>query len=162
MTTTSRPTSPISSPALSTLLKDPKYKAYFLRAPQLPKRLYHQAPFYVWGLKPNGKWAGVAVPDFKTAFDKTKAILRSPAFVDVSISSRVVGFKAPEELVMEYRSRGYDWCIMCRRPVHFSPKRRHHALRDDLHRYFAAQPVCPYCGIREETMLHGSITLGKN
>jgi hypothetical protein len=152
------------SPTLATLLKDPTYRSYFLRAPQLPARLYHQAPYYVWAIKADGKWAGVAVPDFPTAFAKTKAILKATPnrFKDVSISSRVVGFRAPEQLVQAYRADGYDWCIMCRRPVHFAPKRRHHALRDDLHRYFSHQPVCPYCGIREETMTHGSITIGKN
>lgn len=154
-----------ASPSLAALLKDPKYRAYFLRQPVLPKRLHHQAPFYVWALKPDGKWAGKAVADFPTAFDMTKKILKAiPAgkFEDVSISSRVVGFRAPEDLVVAYKSDGYDWCIMCRRPVHFMPKRKHHALRDDLHRYFAAHPVCPYCGIREETMLHGNVTMGKN
>lgn len=147
---------------MATLLKDQKYRAYFLRAPQLPKHFHHLAPFYVWALKPNGKWAGKAVVDFPSAFEMTKKILKAPAYSDVSISSRVIGFRGPEELVMKYRAEGYDWCIMCRRPVHFMPKRKHHALRDDLHRYFAAFPVCPFCGIREETMLHGNVTLGKN
>jgi len=155
-------TNTTASPSLATLLKDPKYKAYFLRQPVLPKRLFHPAPFYVWGLKGDGKWAGKAVADFPTAFEMTKKILRAPAYVDVSISSRVIGFRAPEDVVMKYKADGYDWCIMCRRPVHFMPKRKHHALRDDLHRYFAAFPVCPYCGIREETMLHGNVTMGKN
>lgn len=147
---------------LASLLKDPEYRAYFLRKPVLPKNLYHTAPFYVWGLKTNGKWVGKAVADFTTAFDMTKKLLRSPALADVSISSRVVGFRAPESLVAKYKTDGYDWCIMCRRPVHFAPKRKHHALRDELHRYFTQFPICPYCGIREETMLHGSITMGKN
>lgn len=150
------------APSLATLLRDPKYKAYFLRAPKLPKNLYHQAPFYVWGLKADGKWAGKAVADFPTAFDAAKKILRAPAFVDVSISSRVVGFAAPEDVRLQYKADGYDWCIMCRRPVHFVAKAKHHALRDDLHRYFSTHPVCPYCGIREETMLHGNITMGRN
>lgn len=152
-----------SSPSLSALLKDPKYKAYFLRVPKLPKSLHHQAPFYVWGLKSDGRWAGKPVADFQTAFDMTKRLLKAPAFVDVSISSRVVGFPAPEDVRLAYKADGYDWCIMCRRPVHFIPKAKHHALRDDLHRYFAAFPVCPYCGIREETMTTpGAITMGRN
>ncbi len=148
---------------MAALLKDPKYRAYFLRSPQLPAKLYHPAPFKVWALKPNGKWAGVALPDFPSAFTKAKAILKSPTYIDVSISSRVIGFRAPEELARQYRADGYDWCLMCRRPVLFMPKRKHHALRDDLHRYFVAFPVCPYCGIREETMTTpGMITMGKN
>lgn len=155
-------TTTANGPTLASLLKDPAYRAYFLRQPILPKRLYHPAPFYVWGLKANGKWAGKAVADFPTAFDLTKKMLRAPAFEDVSISSRVIGFKAPEALVMKYKADGYDWCIMCRRPVHFRALRKHHALRDDLHRYFSHHPVCGFCGIREETMLHGNVTMGKN
>lgn len=150
------------SPTLSKLLADPTYKAYFLRVPRLPQNLYHPAPFRVWGLKNDGKWAGKAVVDFTAGFALAKKILRSPDYRDVSISSRVVGFRAPEQLVTAYKAAGYDWCLMCRRPVHFTPKRRHHALREDLHRYYAHHPVCPYCGIREETMLHGGITMGKN
>lgn len=152
----------MTSPTLSALLKDPKYRAYFLRPAVIPKGIYHPAPFKIWGLRANGKWAGTTAVDFREGFDKAKKILRSDSFVDVSISSRVVGFRAPEDLVMQYRQDGYDWCIMCRRPVHFAPKRKHHALRDDLHRYFSAHPVCPYCGIREETMLHSGVTMGKN
>ncbi|QWT29852.1 hypothetical protein PP631_gp071 [Streptomyces phage KimJongPhill] len=151
-----------SSPTLATLLKDPKYKAYFLRPAIIPKGIYHLAPFKVWALTPAGKWAGTTAVDYREAFGKVKRLLASPKFVDVSISSRVIGFRGPEELVMDYKSRGYDWCIMCRRPVHFAPRRKHHALRDDLHRYFSAFPVCPYCGIREETMLHSGVTMGKN
>lgn len=150
------------SPTLSVLLKDPAYRAYFLRQPQLPQNLYHLAPFKVWGLKTDGKWAGKSVATFAEGFELTKKILRNPGYQDVSISSRVVGFRAPEQLRTAYKADGYDWCIMCRRPVHFIAKRRHHALRDDLHRYYAHHPVCPYCGIREETMLHGGITMGKN
>jgi len=92
----------------------------------------------------------------------TKKMLRHPLFEDVAITSRVVGFKPPENLRDHYRAAGYDWCIMCRRPTHFKAMRRHHALRDDLHRYYANHPVCVYCGMREETMLHGNVTLGKN
>jgi hypothetical protein len=150
------------SPTLSTLLRDPAYKAYFRRQPVLPKNLYHPAPFRVWGLRVDGRWAGKAVPSYPEGFELAKKMLRSDSFQDVSISSRVVGFKPPENLRDEYRARGYDWCIMCRRPTHFAPKRKHHALRDDLHRYFSHQPVCPYCGIREETMIHGNVTIGKN
>lgn len=152
----------MTTTTLAVLLKDPAYRSYFLRKPVLPKNLYHPAPFYVWGLKQDGRWAGKAVVDFSAAFDLTKRMLKAPTIQDVSISSRVIGFKAPEQLVMQYRQDGYDWCIMCRRPVHFAPKRKHHALRDDLHRYFSHHPVCPYCGIREETMLHGNVTMGKN
>ena len=152
----------MTSPTLSTLLKDPAYKAYFLRPAVIPKGVYHPAPFKVWGLTAANTWAGTTAKNYAEAFEKAKKILSSPKFVDVSISSRVVGFRAPEELVMEYRSRGYDWCIMCRRPTLFTPKKKHHALRDDLHCYFAAYPVCPYCGIREDTMLHGRVTMGKN
>ncbi len=155
-------TSPLSSPTLSTLLKDPKYKAYFRRPAIIPKGIYAPQPFKIWALTPQGKWAGTTAADYAEAFGKVKRLLASPKFVDVSISSRLIGFRAPEDLVMDYRSRGYDWCIMCRRPVHFSPRSRHHALRDDLHCYFAAFPVCPYCGIREETMLHSGVTMGKN
>ncbi|QEQ93647.1 hypothetical protein SEA_ZUKO_69 [Streptomyces phage Zuko] len=158
MTTTAH----TASPTLATLLKDPKYKAYFLRPALLPKKVYHPAPFRVWALTPQGKWAGTTAVDYAEAFGKTKRLLQSPKFVDVSISSRVIGFRAPEDLVQKYKADGYDWCIMCRRPVHFMPKRRHHALRDDLHRFFAEFPVCPYCGIREETMLHSGVTMGRN
>lgn len=151
-----------ASPSLADLLKDPKYKAYFLRPAQIPKRVYAPQPFKVWALKPDGKWAGTLAKDYAEAFEKAKRLLRSPKFVDVSISSRVIGFRPPEDLLMKYKADGYDWCIMCRRPVHFLPRRKHHALRDDLHRFFAEFPVCPYCGIREETMLHSGVTMGKN
>jgi len=151
------------SPTLATLLKDPTYRSYMLRVPKIPKGIYHPAPFRVWGLKVDGKWAGAAKPDFVTAFDLTKRMLRNPDFQDAAISSRVVGFAAPEDLRLKYQADGYDWCIMCRRPVHFAAKKKHHALRDDLHRYFSHQPVCPYCGIREDTILTpGAITMGKN
>ena len=151
------------SPTLTTLLRHPEYKRYFLRQPVLPKKLFHPLPWRVWALKNNGKWAGKAVATFPEAFEMTKKILRTPeTFKDVAISSRVVGFKPPEALKDHYRAAGYDWCIMCRRPTHFKAMRRHHALRDDLHRYYANHPVCVYCGMREETMMHGGITLGKN
>lgn len=155
-------TTTANGPTLASLLKDPAYKAYFRRQPVLPPKLYHPAPFKVWGLKIDGRWAGKAVADYPAAFELTKKMLRAPSFADVAISSRVIGFKPPENLKDDYRSRGYDWCIMCRRPVLFAPKRKHHALRDDLHRYFSHHPVCPFCGIREETMIHGNVTLGKN
>jgi hypothetical protein len=150
------------SPTLSTLLRNEDYKRYFLRQPVLPKKLHHSAPWRVWGLKATDKWAGKAVATFPEAFDLAKKMLRHPDFKDVSISSRVVGFKPPANLQDHYRASGYDWCLMCRRPVHFVAKRKHHALRDDLHRYYAHYPVCPYCGIREETLLAGNITFGKN
>lgn len=151
------------SPRLATLLKDQAYRQYFLRQPVMPKKLHHPAPWRVWGLKTTNQWAGKSLATFPEAFELAKKMLRSSQFQDVSISSRVVGFRAPEQLLTAYRADGYNWCIMCRRPVHFTPKRRHHALRDDLHRYFSHQPVCPYCGIREETMLTpGAVTLGKN
>lgn len=151
------------SPTLSTLIQNKVYKAYFLRQPRLPKGLHHPAPWRVWGQKTDGKWAGKAVADYPAAFELAKKMLRAPAFKDVSISSRVIGFRAPEQLLVQYREAGYDWCIMCRRPVHFAAKRKHHALRDDLHRYYAHHPVCPYCGIREDTILTpGAVTLGKN
>lgn len=155
-------TTTANGPTLASLLKDPAYRSYFVRQPVLPPKLYHPAPFYVWGLRVNGKWAGKAVPDYPTAFEATKKILRHDSFQDVAISSRVIGFKPPETLKDKYRDMGYDWCIMCRRPVYFRPLRKHHALRDDLHRYFSHHPVCGFCGIREETMLHGNVTIGKN
>lgn len=152
------------SPTLASLLKDPAYKAYFLRAPRLPAGLHAPLPFKVWGLRIDNKWAGKAVPTFADGFILAKRMLRAKdQFRDVSISSRVIGFRAPEQLLTAYKADGYDWCIMCRRPVHFMPKRRHHALRPDLHQFFAHEPVCPYCGIREETVLTpGAVTLGKN
>lgn len=151
------------SPTLATLLKDPVYRAYFVRKPVLPKNLHNPLPFKVWGLRTDNKWAGRAVASFPEAFEMTKKILRRPDFKDVSISSRVIGFRAPEQLLTAYKADGYDWCIMCRRPVHFVARRKHHALRDDLHKFFAHEPVCPYCGIREETILTpGAVTLGKN
>lgn len=152
----------MTTPTLAVLLKDPAYRSYFLRKPVLPKNLHHPAPFYVWGLKTTNTWVGKPVVDFTAAFDLTKKMLKVPAIKDVAISSRVIGFQAPQNLKDAWRAKGYDWCIMCRRPVHFKAKRTHHALRDDLHRYFSHHPVCPYCGIREETMLHGNVTMGKN
>src|SRR3546814_20129947 len=110
-------TTTANGPSRAALLKDPAYRSDFGRQPVLPKNLYHPAPFYVWGLKTNGRWAGKAVADYPTAFDLTKRMLRADAIEDVSISSRVIGFRPPEHLKDEYRYRGYDWCIMCRRPV---------------------------------------------
>lgn len=150
------------SPTLTALLKNPTYRAYFLRQPKLPPKLHHPEPWRVWALRENGKWAGKSLATFPEAFDLTKKLIRNPAIKDAAICSRVIGFRAPEQLVMQYKAEGYDWCIMCRRPTHFKAMRRHHALRDDLHKYYASHPVCPYCGIREETMLHGNITMGKN
>lgn len=148
---------------LAKLLKDPDYRAYFIRQPQLPKGLYHPAPFKVWGLKDDGRWAGKPVATFAEGFELTKKMLRHPDFTDVSISSRVIGFRAPEDLKLKYQADGYDWCIMCRRPTHFIARRKHHALRDDLHKYFSHHPVCTYCGMREETQrTPGAITMGKN
>src|SRR3546814_15939913 len=141
-------TTTANGPSRAALLKDPAYRSDFGRQPVLPKNLYHPAPFYVWGLKTNGRWAGKAVADYPTAFDLTKRMLRADAIEDVSISSRVIGFRPPENLKDEYRSRGYDWCIMCRRLVHFAPKRKHHALRDDLPWHFSHHPVCPFWGIQ--------------
>jgi len=152
----------VMSPTLKTLLRNEDYKRYFLRRPVLPAKLFHPMPWKVWGLKVDNKWAGRAVATYPEAFEMTKKMLRSPQFQDAAICSRVVGFRPPENLLMQYKADGYDWCIMCRRPAVFKAKRKHHALRDDLHRYYAHHPVCPYCGMREETMLHGNITLGKN
>lgn len=151
------------SPTLSALLKDPEYKAYFIRPAVIPKSVYHTAPFKVWGITLQDKWAGTTAKDYAEAFGKVKVMLKSKKFRDVSISSRVVGFPAPEGLRLKYKTEGgYDWCLMCRRPVIFEAQDWHHALRNDLHCYFANFPVCPYCGIREETMTSpGSITMGK-
>lgn len=150
------------SPTLTALLRNAEYRAYFLRQPVLPKKLHHPAPWKVWALKDNGKWAGKAIATFPEAFDLTKKLIRKPGIKDAAICSRVVGFKAPEQLVTAYRTDGYDWCIMCRRPTIFKPMAKHHALRQDLHVFFQHHPVCFYCGMREETMVSGGITLGRN
>lgn len=151
-----------SSPTLSTLLKDPAYRSYFTKPAVIPKGIFHPAPFRVWGITTQSRWAGTTAVDYADAFNKVKVMIKSKKFQDISISSRVVGFPAPESLRLHYKSDGYDWCLMCRRPVVFEPRERHHALRKDLHCYFADFPVCPYCGIREETMISpGMITMGK-
>src|SRR3546814_20217917 len=72
-------TTTANGPTLAALLKDPAYRPYFVRQPVLPKNLYHPAPFYVWGLKTNGRWAGQAVADYPTAFALTNRTLPPPA-----------------------------------------------------------------------------------
>lgn len=154
---------------MSTLLKNPTYRSYLTKNVVYPKNVYHPAPWRVWAQKVSPqsksgfKWAGKTFKTYGEAFALTKTILGRPAdFKDVSISSRLIGFRAPEQLRVQYKMDGYDWCVMCRRPVIFTPMRRHHALDSTLHQYYAHFPVCPYCGIREETVLtNGAITYGK-
>lgn len=155
---------------MSTLLKNPAYRSYLTRNVVYPRNVYHPAPWRVWAQKVSPqsakgyKWAGKAFKTYGEAFDLLKKIHTAgpDKFLDVSISSRLIGFNAPEQLRVQYKSDGYDWCLMCRRPVQFVPMRRHHALDNTLHQYYAHFPVCPYCGIREETILtRGAITIGK-
>lgn len=154
---------------MSRLIKDPEYRSYLTKNVVYPKNVYHPAPWRVWAQKvdPSKRsgfaWSGKTFKTYGEAFDLLKRIQKAgPTFEDAAISSRLIGFRAPEQLRQRYKALGYDWCVMCRRPVQFVPMRRHHALDNTLHQYYSHFPVCPYCGIREETILtNGAITYGK-
>jgi hypothetical protein len=147
---------------LSTLLQNTDYRSYFQRNVKYPTNVYHQAPWRVWVHLTSGKWGQKTFATYGEAFKYTVPVLKKAAVQDVSISSRLIGFRPPEQIRLHYQTLGYDWCLMCRRPVQFVTWRKHHALRNDLHQFFAHHPVCPYCGIREETMRGNGVTIGKN
>lgn len=138
------------------LLKDPLYRRYFLTSPKFPFRLALDKPWRVWAIVGDTREdPDIWVPDFrkkdfptfKDAFTFIKP--RINKYRDFSITSRVIGFVPPKSVRAQF-GEDYDWCIMCRRPTIFEPHTTHHALKDEIHRYFVEWPVCMFCGSREE------------
>lgn len=135
---------------MTELLKDPTYRKYYLKAPRFPYPIASEKPWTVWIRKPrpNGKmtWARVKFATFKEAFNYCKP--RMADWDDFSITSMVIGFVPPTSLRNAYELN--EWCYRCRRPVEMRAFARHHALKPEIHEYFADWPVCPFCGASEE------------
>lgn len=133
-----------------TLLRDPIYRAYFLKAPRFPHPVHHETPWTVWVKRTRNErvvWAKKDVPTFREAFTFVKPHIKE--WDDFSITSRIISFFPPKNVRHAYRH--LQWCYRCRRPTTFKPYARHHALKPEVHRYFADWPVCPYCGCKDDT-----------
>lgn len=136
------------------LLRDPLYRSYFLQTPKFPFKLALDKPWRVWADVGGEDDEGYYLADFRKkdfpTFAEAFAFVkpRIKKWDDFAITSRIIGFVPPKPVKALY-SEDYDWCIMCRRPTLFEPHDTHHALRDDIHRYFVDWPICIFCGSRE-------------
>lgn len=129
------------------LLKDAQFRKYFLTNPRLPYKLADPNPWTVWIHRTSQKtgrlvWARVDMPTFKDAWTYARANYKG--WKDFSITSRIIGFDPPKNIRNAFELN--DWCYRCRRPVEMRAFAKHHALKQDIHQYFADWPVCPYCG----------------
>lgn len=136
------------------LLKEPVYRKYFLKAPRFPYPIAYPTPWKVWVNRESRKpdkagqlvWVSVSFTTFKEAFDYCKSRMRE--WEDFSICCTVMGFVPPQ--IVRNTFELSDWCMRCRRAVDMRAVARHHALRHDIHRFFAEWPVCPFCGASDE------------
>ena len=137
------------------LLKDPLYRAYFLKNPRFPYALACTDPWTVWVRNESKKRPGKYVwgrRDMATFRDCVQFIKpRMNDWEDFSITSRIIAFDPPHEVRNAFRHN--DWCKRCRRPVELRVFRKHHALSADIHVYFADWPVCPFCGGSDVTQI---------
>lgn len=140
------------------LLKEPVYREYYLRSPKFPYPIAYATPWKLWinrvSRRPEsaGKlvWVGLSFATFKQAFDYAKPRMRDQdlKWKDFSICCTVMGFVPPQKVRNTFELS--DWCMRCRRAVDMRAVARHHALRADIHRFFAEWPVCPFCGASDE------------
>lgn len=127
------------------LLKDPLFREYYLKVPRFPHHIEHPTPWTLWVSRQN-KWASKNFAVWKDAFLFARPHIKE--WDDFSIVSRIILFTPPPNVRNAYRH--LQWCYRCRRPTTFKAYARHHALRNDIHRYFSEWPVCLYCGCRED------------
>lgn len=135
---------------MTELLKDPVFRKYFLKSPRFPYPIAQKTPWTVWiHKKSKGRlvWGRIQFTTFKEAFDYVKPRMKD--WEDFSITSMVIGFVPPTNVRNAFHES--DWCYRCRRPVQMRTYAKHHALKPDIHEYFADWPVCPFCGAREES-----------
>lgn len=134
------------------LLKDPIYRKYFLKTPKFPYPIAYATPWKLWVHRESRKtpsrlaWVGYSFGTFAEAFYYAKPKWKE--WEDFSITCTVMGFVPPKNVRNAFELS--DWCMRCRRPVEMRAVERHHALRNDIHRYFADWPVCPFCGANSE------------
>lgn len=134
---------------LSTLLKDPIYKAWFMKVPKV------QVP----GFQPNwrvliqvedGRW-GAAKTEFTKYSDAFNWVVKNRSkYRDLVIYSKRQEFQPPVVKAGGRRvfwpwPRGYHWCGFCRRPTQFRRLKRHTFVSV----YDREAPRCTICGVRQ-------------
>ena len=132
---------------LPQLLSDERYRDYFKRTTKT-----FNSPGDRWqvvAIRPDGKYGTCMRPTFREAWVKTRELLATNNFEDVSIVSRNRVFATPV-WAPEMMDIMDDWCGRCRRPTRFwRYGRSHPALKhapcivEDVRR-------CYYCGISKE------------
>lgn len=115
----------ITPPTIHELLQDPAAKALLLKAPKLPGNTAE--PFRVWGIRHDDKWAGKLFPDYRSAFDLVRKMIKDrDTYADVVITCRPVAFARPQSV---HLPPGTDWCGHCRRPTVYRRMRSHAAMK---------------------------------
>ena len=140
---------------LPELLRDEKYKAYFLKVPKLLSPNASQ-PWRLHIETKEGKWLSKEFDTYPDAFRVLKKYLQAGKVRDAAISCRRQQFDPPTRVVrvkgkFVKNSQGelqqvtrvvtwkpnlgaveeterHDWCPYCRRPVVFRAVKVHHAL----------------------------------
>lgn len=143
---------------MSELLKDPTYKKYLLRIPQVPaaSQLPHLSPMWVVYVKPEveGKWRRKSFRKYSKAFKFFKKAM-ALGVADACINNKRLAFDPPARLArirgkfvvgsdgvkrqatkrVEWKPRlsgddpDHEWCLYCRRPVEFKYYSKHPALK---------------------------------
>lgn len=161
----------VSQLTLRELLKDPLYRKWFGKVPELKKMLRTRPPWRVYIQEEfKGKWSDTRFEKYSQAYNYVRANLKDVH--DMTINCPSQGFKQPvvkqggvkklyvppavqladEDTVND--THNHIWCPFCRRWTLFLYYKFHHSLPRTWGT-LAAERRCKICGIRLIYVLGG-------
>lgn len=167
---------------LRDLLRDPVYKKWFLRIPELQSTAATSPPWYLY-LLDNGKWKRANATTYRGALKFAAKNLRE--YQDIVIHSKRQPFRIPrlrrsynppqykkvkgkkklvevlEVVEWENYPHDYMWCPYCRRPTLWNYYMSHHAFPQAKQWVFNGRSkACHVCGLRDVEAIR--INAGRN